>query len=47
MCKDSYTVIGLLQTAVRDSMVVVKVATYLHPVALQWASGTNEGTWHR
>ena len=33
--------------AVGVGMVEGKVATYLHHLALQWASGSNEGARHR
>ena len=28
-------------------MVQAKLAAILHPVALEWAAGGNEGYWHR
>ncbi len=33
--------------AARGASVEAKMAAYLHPVALQWAWGSNEGAQHR
>ena len=34
-------------TAARVGIVEAKIATFLHPAVLQWASGHNEWVWSR
>ena len=41
------TIFCTAESAVTVGIVEAKVATYLQPVTLQWASGSNKGAQHR